>query len=354
VGLRAFIGKRIVYSFVLIIVIIALNYTIFKIMPGSPLEYLMTAWKRATAAQMAAQKKNLSDMWGLNDPVYIQFLKYLRNLLEFNFGNAIQTGNTISADIALRAPFTLMLLGGSTIIALILGLFLGILAIQGRGGVFDSAAVTGSLIVGSLPTFWIGLMLILLFFSTLNLFPIAGGSPAWIGKELPVPWTYSSSGSASSLSINLSLNILDGVKLVSGYLSHLFLPVLTLTIFTVGGWLLLTRATMLETITEDYVTTARAKGLKERTVLFKHALRNASLPLITSAALSFGFILSGAIITETVFSYPGLGSYTWDAIQYHDYPTLMAVFYVISLCVVIANIVADLLYGIIDPRIKYG
>jgi peptide/nickel transport system permease protein len=132
------------------------------------------------------------------------------------------------------------------------------------------------------------------------------------------------------------------------------MPMLTLVVFAIGGWLLLTRATMLETITEDYITTARAKGLKERSVLYKHALKNASLPLITSAALSFGFVLSGAIITETVFSYPGLGGWIWSAIQFLDYPALMAIFYIISLCVVLANIVADLLYGIIDPRIKYG
>jgi peptide/nickel transport system permease protein len=354
VGLRSFIAKRIVYSFMLVILIIMLNYLIFKLMPGSPLEYLMASWRRATSEVMTQQKKILTEMWGLNDPIYIQFVKYLRNLLSFNFGNTIQTGEPIASEMALRIPFTLMLLGGSTVISIILGLLLGVVAIQRRGGLFDSAAVTGSLVVGSLPTFWLGLMLILLFFSTLHLAPIAGARPVWIGKDFPVPWSYSSSGSASALSISFSLNILDGLKLVAGYLLHLFMPLLTLTIFSVGGWLLLTRATMLETITEDYVTTARAKGLKERTVLYKHALKNASLPLITSAALSFGFILSGAIITETVFTYPGLGTFTMDAISYLDYPTLMALFYIISLCVVIANIVADLLYGVIDPRIKYG
>lgn len=111
---------------------------------------------------------------------------------------------------------------------------------------------------------------------------------------------------------------------------------------------------MLETITEDYVLTARAKGLKESTILYKHALRNASLPIVTSAALTFGFILSGAIITETVFSYPGLGGWIWNAISVRDYGVLMAIFYIISVCVIIANVLSDLLYGIIDPRIKYG
>jgi peptide/nickel transport system permease protein len=144
------------------------------------------------------------------------------------------------------------------------------------------------------------------------------------------------------------------VEILGGFASHLVLPITTLTLFSYGGWLLLTRATMLETITEDYVLTARAKGLKESTILYKHALRNASLPIVTSAALTFGFILSGAIITETVFSYPGLGGWIWNAINVRDYGVLMAVFYIISVCVIIANVLSDLLYGIIDPRIKYG
>jgi peptide/nickel transport system permease protein len=129
---------------------------------------------------------------------------------------------------------------------------------------------------------------------------------------------------------------------------------MTLVLFNFGGWLLLTRATMIETITEDYVLTARAKGVGETAVLLKHALKNASLPIITSAALSFGFVLSGAIITETVYTYPGVGGWTFFAIGVRDIIVLMSIFYVISICVIIANIIADLLYGVLDPRIKIG
>jgi len=121
-----------------------------------------------------------------------------------------------------------------------------------------------------------------------------------------------------------------------------------------GGYLLLARATMTEALTEDYIITAKAKGLKERTILFKHALKNASLPLITNAAISIGFILSGAIITEQVFTYPGLGEWTWKAISFDDYPVLQCIFYLTGLSVIVANFIADLLYGLIDPRIKYG
>jgi len=130
--------------------------------------------------------------------------------------------------------------------------------------------------------------------------------------------------------------------------------VTVLTLFSYGGYLLLTRATMMESLTEDYIITAKAKGLSERTILFKHALKNASLPIITSAAMSFGFLLTGAIITEQVFTYPGLGQWIWDAIIYADYPVMQAIFYMIALCVIIANFLADLVYGFIDPRVKYG
>ena len=144
------------------------------------------------------------------------------------------------------------------------------------------------------------------------------------------------------------------VKALGGYLRHMFLPLFTLSLFNFGGWLLLTRATMIETITEDYILTARAKGVGETSVLFRHALKNASLPIITSAAMSFGFLLSGAIITETVYTYPGVGGWSFFAITTRDIAVMMAIFYVISLCVILANIIADLLYGVLDPRIKYG
>jgi peptide/nickel transport system permease protein len=353
-GLRSFILKRVIYSLALVLVIIMVNFAIFKMMPGDPTSFLLKAWSTESAEQRKAEQAQLQEMWGLKDPFLTQMIKYFRNLLTWNFGITMDSKEPISAVMARKIPYTLLLLGGSTIISIIIGILLGILAIQRRGGLFDGGAVTGSLVLGSLPTFWIGLMLILIFFVRLGWFPMSGATPIWVGSTTPTPWKYTSSGSAGALSISFSLNIMEGITLVWGYLDHLFLPLLTLVLFSVGGWLLLTRATMLETITEDYVTTARAKGVDERTVLYKHALKNASLPLITSAALSFGFILSGAIITETVFTYPGLGGWIWGSIQFLDFPVLMAVFYVISLCVVVANIVADLLYGVIDPRIKYG
>jgi peptide/nickel transport system permease protein len=175
------------------------------------------------------------------------------------------------------------------------------------------------------------MVLLLIFHYHLKWFPSAGSMPLeWAVKPPP--------------------NIFVAI---SGRLYHLFLPLLTLTIFSYGGFLLLTRSVMLEALTEDYIITARAKGAKERTVLFRHALKNASLPLITNVALSFAFILTGAIITEQVFTYPGLGKYLWDAILFSDYPVLQDMFYIVALSLIISNFVAELMYGVVDPRIKY-
>jgi peptide/nickel transport system permease protein len=354
-GLRNFIARRIIYSFILIILVIGVNFLIFMKMPGDPTDFLMAAWSRESPQQRQAHEEALKELWGIGDPWHIQFAKYLRNLLSWNFGVEIAGRRPIGLVMEQKIPYTVLLLGSSTILSIVIGVLLGIFVIQRRGGLFDSSALGISLILNSLPTFWIGLILLWVFSNTLRWFPGSHAFPTeWAVVGTPQPYAVSVTPQITSLTTGLSLNLNNFFALIGGYASHLILPLTTLTLFSFGGWLLLTRATMLETITEDYVLTARAKGLDERRILYKHAFRNASLPIITSAAMSFGFILSGAIITETVFSYPGLGGWIWTAISLRDYTVLMAVFYVISLCVIIANIVADLLYGVIDPRIKYG
>jgi len=232
-------------------------------------------------------------------------------------------------------------------VAMVVGITLGVIAAHKRGGIFDSSSVFISLATYSLPSFWMGMVALLIFARTLHWFPSSGPYPAeWtMTGYWPQPYIINLLGTEIAI---------PSIVEIGGRLRHVFLPITVLTLFNYGGWLLLTRATMLETLTEDYIVTAKAKGLKQRTILFKHALKNASLPLITSAALSFGFLLTGAIITEQVFSYPGLGKWIWDAISQSDFPAMQAIFYIIALCVVIANFIADLLYGVVDPRVKYG
>jgi len=353
-GLRSYIIKRLIYSFVLIIIVIFLNFAIFKSMPGDPVQFLMQPWSKESPETRRQQEQLLRDLWGFGESFEVQLIKYIRNLFTWNFGISYIEKKPIAEMMAVRIPYTLLLLGTSTILSIIFGIIIGIIVIQRRGSILDSTVVTGSLILGSLPTFWLGLVFLMIFYSILGWFPNKGAFPDSWALAWPKPYTLNYSYAADSLSAIFTFNLIETWKLIAGYLRHLFLPVFTLTIFSVGGWILLTRASMLDIITEDYIVTARAKGLTEMNVMFKHALKNASLPIITSAALSFGFILTGAIITETVFTYPGLGAWTWHAIQVLDYAALMAIFYVISICVIVANIIADLLYGIIDPRIKYG
>jgi peptide/nickel transport system permease protein len=356
VGLRGFIARRLVISVVLVLAVIIVNFILFFSMPGNPIDFLMgEGVSKESGIQIAQRRQALQNTWGIGDPLYIQLAKYVRNLLTWNFGLEIASSKPIGQVMATKIPFTLLLLGTSTFLAIILGLFLGMVVIQRRGSLIDTGSVVTALIVGSLPTFWLGLILLWVFSNTLGWFPGAHAYPeSWIQGNWPQPISWVVSYSSGGLSTVFRFSTTQTWDLLSGYLSHLILPLTTLTIFNFGGWLLLTRATMLDAITEDYIVTARAKGLSERSVLYRHALKNASLPIITSAALAFGFVLSGAIITETVFSYPGLGGWIFEALQFRDYTVLMAFFYIISLCVIIANIVSDLLYGIIDPMIKYG
>jgi len=198
-----------------------------------------------------------------------------------------------------------VLLGGSTLLAVVIGVILGAIAAYKRGGKFDTLSVSSSIVFFSLPTFWMGLLFILVFSVTLRWFPHAFAFPPEWTLNPPNPLIITSSPS-SPLGMLITINTNDLWTAILGYAKHAFLPVLTLTLFQYGSYLLLTRATMIEALTEDYIVTAKAKGVPERSIIYRHALKNASLPIITSAALGFGFILSGAIITETVFSWPGL------------------------------------------------
>lgn len=353
-GLRQYIMKRIIYSLVLLVLVMSLNYFIFMIMPGDPVTLFIHPYKRGNATEVAIQTAALRKLWGIDDPPVIRYFRYIGNMLTWNFGISFTDRESVSVLISEKLPYTLVLIGGSTVFAIIFGVVLGAFAAHKRGGRFDTFSVVSSLIFYSLPTFWLGLVLIFIFYTSLGWFPHAMAKPPeWdVGGKFPQPFALTSS-SVSSLGVFVTVNPSELWRYLSGYAMHSFLPVLTLTLFQYGGFLLLARATMIEALTEDYIVTARAKGVAERSVIFKHALKNASLPLITSVALSFGFMLSGAIITEGVYSWPGLGRWIFNAITIKDFNILQAIFYIIAVCVILANFIADLLYGIIDPRIKY-
>ncbi len=340
-GLRGYLAKRLINTAILVIFVISLNFVIFELMPGVQ-GAINNLIGRATVRDPNAADKLLAqynlcsgfapDGSCIPKSIFERYAAYFYNMITFQFGISFQTGNDVLYDMVStgRLVNTVLLLGISTAVSLVIGVLLGVLVASRRGSLFDSGWVVTSLITFSLPTFWMGLLFIALFGRVLGWFPAGGVTPAdWIRSTPPF---------FEQLLIRMK---------------YLFLPTLVLTLFFYGGNLLLTRATMMESLSEDYITTARAKGLPERTVLFKHALKNASLPIVTNAALSFGFLLSGAIITETVFNWDGLGLWTFKAILWKDYPVMQAIFYVVALCVIAANLISDIAYGILDPRIKY-
>jgi len=327
--LRGYIARRLVYTIVLTLFVIVLNWVIFQAMPG--VQGAIAALQgnpRATPQGFIT----LQNRYGLNASPETRFLNYFWSMLTFNFGNSYNTQHLVLTDMISSGKLanTLLLLGSSTVLSIVIGIFLGVLAARRRGGVVDNVAVTTSLTTFSLPTFFMGIIFLSVFAIGLNWFPV--------GEVVPAGWEVASP---------------PLLQQIIPRLQHLFLPMLTLTLFTYGGFLLLTRATMLETLNEDYIVTAKAKGLKERTILFRHALKNASLPLVTASALSFGAVLGGAIITETVFSWDGLGRWLFIAIGSKDFPVMQAMFYILALATIIANFISDLVYGIIDPRVRY-
>jgi len=327
-GLRAYILKRILYTFVLLYFVITINFIIFILMPGDPVSILASQMKLKKPEMIEAVK----EAFGLDQPLHVRYTKYVANMLIGQFGYSYVTRRPVIEEIGIRLQNTLVLCIPPEIFSVIIGTILGVNAVYKRGKLIDSVSVVFSLITYSLPVYWMGMQFILVFAYQLHWFPSGHTVPDY-WRYLPPQTIWENWGTR---------------------LWHLVLPWTTLFLWSYGGYLLLTRASMLECITEDYVVTARAKGLKERTVLFKHALKNASLPIITEAAIWFGFMLSGAIITEQVFVYPGLGWWIWQSIERRDYPALQAIFYIIAICVIAANFIADLLYGVVDPRVKYG
>jgi peptide/nickel transport system permease protein len=315
---------------VLIFLVATVNFLLFNLMPGTTLSKYVA--QLGGVAMTEERLMELKRAYGLDKPIHERYVLYIRNMVTWNFGYSYETRNYVQDDILMVLPNTLILMGIAELGAMLVGILLGVIAAYKRGSSLDTFLITTSLATYSVPVFWIGWLVLSAFALNLGWFPVGG--------IVPQSWAFNPPNSM--------------LEYISGRLYMLTLPAFTLFIFLFGGWILLTRATVLETITEDYVTTARAKGLPERTVLFKHVLKNASLPLITSAALTFGFLISGAIITETVFSYGGMGLMIWAAIATTDIPVMQAFFFVIALLVIVANFVADMLYGVIDPRIKYG
>jgi peptide/nickel transport system permease protein len=251
---------------------------------------------------------------------------YVGDTLRGNFGDSFIYGEPVTTIFARFMWPTLLLVGTATVLMTVIGLFLGIRGGWNRGSKGDVASMGISLVLYSMPEFWLGMMLLVLLATTAGAFPQGGFQSTQSG--------------------------ITGMSKVVDILNHMFLPTLTLTLAYLGEYYILMRSSLLEVLGEEYVTTARAKGIGEQKVLWHHAVRNALLPTVTLVALSFGFVIGGAVTVELVFSYPGLGLLTFEALDTQDYALLQGMFLFFSLAVIIANLAADLLYSYLDPRVR--
>jgi peptide/nickel transport system permease protein len=303
------------------IFVVALNFTIVHIAPGGP--EAMLFGPRIGEDVRERYRRNL----GLDRPLYEQFITYLKELFSGNLGISYQYDRTVTHVIGGRVWPTTLLIGTALILSTVIAIPLGVMSATKQYSKTDHAITFGGLAGISFPIFWLGLLFQLMFAVYLDWTPVSG---------------YETTGSAAT-----------GFAHYKDIFMHLLLPMLTLTVANLAVVMRLTRSSMLEVLRQDFVLTARAKGLSERSVIYSHALRNALRPVITILALSIGFLLTGAVLTETVFNWPGLGRLAFESIFTRDYPVLLGLFFVVAIMVILANLGADVVYALIDPRVKY-
>lgn len=328
VNMRAFLARKTIYVLITFIIIISFNFFLFRIMPGDPARVLVPK----TGNQELIDAINAA--FGLDKPLWEQYLLYIKQVFTLDWG--ISTGLRKYADVTdVMAPAlmnTIILLGTGTVLAIILGINVGKFAAWRRGTAADAASMSISLTFYSMPTFLFALFLLMIFAGWLKWFPIKG-SEGWlpfIGQT--------------------DIDTL-GEKLLSR-LYHLVLPLTVFTLEIMAEFAIIMRNSLTDVLTEDYIVTARAKGLSNKEILNNHAMRNAMLPVVTVMAIGIAWVLGGTIMVEMVFSYDGLGLMTWDAVLYQDYALLQALFLLFAIAVLIANVIADIVYVYLDPRVE--
>ena len=325
-GTRRYVLRKLLQAFITLVAILIFNFFLFRVWsPGDPVSFLT----RGQGANISLEERQaLIQEYGLDESTWGQFAEYMKDTLTLKLGaSSFYQGEPVMSVFMRFLWPTLLLVGISTLFSMAIGIWMGIRAGWRRGTPFDRSSMIGSLVLYSMPEFWLGMLLLLLFSGTLGWFPVGGRI----------------STDASELSaLGYVLDVAD----------HLFLPVLTLTLAFLGEFYLVMRSSLLDVLGEDYITTARAKGVPERLVLNHHAVRNALLPTVTLVALSFGYVIGGAITVEVVFSYQGLGLLTYTAILAKDYWLLQGMFLFFTLAVIVFNLIADFTYAYLDPRVR--
>jgi len=333
-GFGTYLVKRVAFAVFTLWVVVTLNFIIFGLLPGDPTRYMLDP-------SMTEEQKEMIRVWyGVYDPWPIKYVKYLRNMLSFGvvppyFGISLATHRFVASEMSWRLPLTVGLLGSALILDILIGVPIGLFAASRRGSKIDITVMGVGLFTYGVPTFFVQLLALLFFVAYLNqafgvqIFP-AGG---WVSYPRP-----------------------QGIFLIADILWHFALPVFTLVITGFAGWALYTRNLLLDALSEDYILTARAKGVPERSVLFKHAFKAIQPPIVTLITLNIPGLVTGAIITETIFGLQGIGQWYITALSSAraDYPVVEAVLFLFAVLTILCNLIADIIYGVLDPRIRVG
>jgi len=334
--MRSFILKRLLLLIPTLFGISLLVFLMVHLVPGDPAQVMLG--ERASAESLAELRAEL----GLDRPMYVQAGRFFLGLLKGDLGRSIKTHEKVTTELRRRFPATIELTVFSMVLAATVGMAAGVLSAARRGTVLDYASMTIALVGVSMPIFWLGLILILLFSVTFGILPISGRiGAAFYVREI------------TGLYLVDTLLRAD-LRAFGDAVRHLVLPAVALGTVPMAVIARMTRSSMLEVLREDYIRTARAKGLTERSVVLRHALRNAFVPTLTMIALEFGYLLGGAIITETIFAWPGGGRWLYLAVLARDFRAVQGGVLLIATSFVLVNLTADLLYAWVDPRIKYG
>ena len=316
-----FVVSRVLGALATLFFVLVVNFFLFRVISDDPVGKLFRG-RNLTSEQIQAKR----EQFNLDGSQFQQFVAYVKQTLQGNLGDSILSGRPVTTEIREALWPTIMLVGTSTIFSMMIGILFGIYAGWRRRSAFDAGATTFSMFTYSVPDFWLGMLLLSLFAVQLGWFPTGG---------------FEEAGSTKT-----------GLAALLDQLYHMFLPALTLTLAYIGEYMIIMRSSLIDTLNEDYLQLARAKGLRDSLVRRRHAVPNALLPVVSLAALNFGYILSGAIAVEAIYSWPGLGQATIEAIRGPDYAMLQGLFLLFSASMIIANLIVDLTYGYLDPRVE--
>ncbi|HWE63090.1 MAG TPA: ABC transporter permease [Chloroflexota bacterium] len=336
-SLVAFLFRRLLLIIPVLIGITLVTFTVSHAVPADPIAANLGQLAQDNPAIVGQYRHK----WGLDRPLPVQYVIYVKNLLQGDLGESISTQRPVTDDLKQYFPATMELSVAALLFALFVGVPLGVIAATRRDGPIDHVARGISLVGVATPVFWLGLMALVIFYSRLGWAP----GPGQLNADYNPPPTVTGMIVVDSI-------IAGDTDDLTNSLEHLVLPALVLGSYTMGLITRMTRSNMVEALAQDYVRTARAKGVRRRRIVYRHALRNAFIPTLTLLGLSFGSLLSGAVLTETIFSWQGIGSYATKTAALLDYPAIMGVALVTAVVYVFVNLVVDVLYGVLNPQIR--